>query len=249
MERMQPHSVDLILCDPPYGMTACAWDKALPSDALFSAFNRVKKPDAAILLFAAQPFATALINADRKAFRYEIIWVKNRFGNFLNAKKMPLRAHENILVFYDKLPVYHPQKHPAQALPRSAKRSAGARAGGAQGSACYRDFSRPEYHYLDDGTRYPCDVVSFPCVTDTGPDRHPTQKPVALLSYLIKTYSDPGGLVLDACMGSGSTGVAAIQTGRRFIGFETDPHFFDVASRRAQDTYGRLQTDLSVPLK
>ena len=238
MRSLPDASVDLILCDPPYGITNCAWDTALPSDALFDAFKRIKRPNAAMLLFATQPYATELINANRKAFRYEIIWIKNRFGNFLNAKRMPLRAHENILVFYDALPTYHPQKHTAERSKNSRGRTQKARLLSAQGSACYRDFARPDYKYLDDGTRYPCDVVSFPCVTETGPNRHPTQKPVPLLSYLIRTYSSPGDLVLDACMGSGSTGVAAVQAGRRFVGFETDAHFFDVAKRRilAADT-------------
>ena len=232
MRKIPDASVDLILCDPPYGITHCAWDKVLPIDRLFAEYNRVKKPNAAILLFAAQPFASDLAAGNRKAYRYEIVWVKNKPVNFLNAKKMPLRAHENILVFYDSLPTYHPQKRIVGTLKKGGSQQAARK--NAQSSACYRDFRNPSYQYVDDGTRYPYDVVYFSCVTDTGPDRHPTQKPVPLLSYLIETYSNSGDLVLDSCMGSGSTAVAAAKTGRRFVGFETDPHYFDVSLRRAE---------------
>jgi site-specific DNA-methyltransferase (adenine-specific) len=227
MKSIPNGSVDLILCDPPYGITDCSWDKALPAGPLFQEYSRVAKENAAIVLFAAQPYATDLINAYRRAFRYELIWRKNKPGNFLNAKRMPLRAHENILVFYKKLPTYNPQKTAA------ARTSAGRKRGGrSQDSACYRSFSKPDYCYVDDGTRYPQDVLDFPCVTLTGPDRHPTQKPTDLIAYLIRTYSNSGDLVLDTCMGSGTTAVAALREGRRFIGFETDARYCAIARGR-----------------
>lgn len=194
-------------------------------------YHRICKPNAAIILFSAQPFTTDLINSNRKEFRYEIIWQKTQPLGFLNANKMPLKAHENICVWYKKLPTYNPIKHAS-----SGNGIGRVRTKKADRAIHYGHVT--EQDYKDDGTRYPHDVIQFSNwngalfgKTDKAV-KHPTTKPVLLLEYLIKTYSNEGDTVLDNCMGSGSTGVACVNTGRNFIGIELDYHYFEVAQER-----------------
>lgn len=228
MSKLADGSVDAIIADPPFQSTDCAWDKRLPLDEMWAQFNRVTKRDAAIVLFAQLPFAVDLINANRKMFRYEWVWSKPKAVGFLNANKMPLRAHENVLVFYRALPTYNPQFSTGKPYTRRQKDEP---FGGVY-------HGRRESITVNDGNRYyPRDVIQFAQpVPNSKTERriHPTQKPVALMEFLVKTYTNEQETVLDATMGSGSTGVACINSRRRFIGFETDKTFFDAARERLQ---------------
>lgn len=221
MKDIPDNSIDMVLCDLPYGTTQCEWDVKLPFEPLWAEYKRIVKENGAILLFAQQPFETDLINSNRKMFRYEWVWEKSRPMGFLNANKMPLRAHENICVFYRRLPLYNPQKTEATGKPRLNK--CGDRYSG------YGKYVRQDT--WDDGSRYPRDVIRF--AVHEG--RHAAQKPVELCEYLIKTYTNEGEVVLDNCMGSGSTGVACVNCGREFIGIEKDAGFFEIARSRIEE--------------
>lgn len=227
MRLLPSNSVDMVLCDPPYGITRCSWDTVIPLDAMWEQYLRLVKENGAIVLFSAQPFTSALVQSQPKFFRYEWIWEKPIATNFLNAKKAPLRAHENILVFYRKPPDYHPQ------MTHGHKRSRGHQhyMRGGDGTSIYGKETRDATY--DSTDRYPRDVQFFPAVPYT--ERIvPTQKPVELCEFLIRSYTSPGELVLDSCMGSGTTAEASVRTGRHYIGFETDPDRCDAANRRAE---------------
>lgn len=219
-------SIDLVLCDLPYGTTRNKWDKIIDLDKLWEHYNRIIKDNGAIVLFSQQPFSSKLIESNPKMFRYEWIWVKEQGTGFLNAKKMPLKSHENILVFYKKPPVYNPQMRTGFKPYKAKQKSAGSN----------YNKSKPVVT-ISNGERYPLDVISF---KHDGKKLHPTQKPVALLEYLIKTYTNEGGLVLDNCMGSGSTGVAALELDRNFIGIELDKHYFDTATKRIEEINAKV---------
>ena len=212
-------SVDLILCDLPYGTTDNEWDIILPFDELWREYNRIIKDNGAIVLFSQMPFGAYLINSNKKNFRYEWIWEKEGVTGFLNAKKCPLKKHENILVFYKQLPTYNPQGLRLLDKPLHRKK---------REKSCPNYKMTKERAYTQTHTNYPTDILQFS--RDKG--LHPTQKPVKLLEYLIKTYTHEGELVLDNCMGSGSTGEACLNTSRRFIGIEKDEIFFKVAKER-----------------
>lgn len=234
MQKIPDKSVDMILCDLPYGTTQCKWDSVIPFLPLWEQYERIIKDNGAIVQFSTQPFTTDLINSNRKLFRYEIVWKKTVGTNFLNANRMPLRAHENILVFYKKLPVYNPQKT------RKINQNYGkTRIKNADRMKQYGKVAAQDY--TDTGERYPVDVIEFSnwngvvYGNTNKATKHPTQKPVALLEWLIKTYSNEGELVLDNCMGSGSTGVACVNTNRRFIGIELDDNYFNIAEKRINE--------------
>lgn len=227
MRRLPQNSVDMILCDLPYGSTQCWWDTCLPFAELWECYQYVAKPDAAIVLFAAQPFASMLIASNLPQFRYQWIWEKGNATNFLNAKKQPLRAHESIAVFYGKQPTYNPQMTHGHKRKTAKCKTVN--------SECYgKALELTEY---DSTSRYPRDVLFFSSDKQRA-NLHPTQKPVALTEYLVRTYTNPGDLVLDNCMGSGTTGVACANTGRRFIGMELDVGYFGTASQRIAAAYG-----------
>lgn len=228
MSKLDAGSVDAIICDPPFATTDCAWDLRLPMQEMWEQFNRVTKENAAIVLFSQLPFAVDLINANRKMFRYEWTWVKPKACGFLNANKMPLRAHENILVFYRKLPTYNPQFHKGKAYERLQQAEPRDRQRVYQGRGA--NFTKNDGNHY-----YPHDVIKFtqPVANSKREPRvHPTQKPVDLMEFLVKTYTNERELVLDATMGSGSTGVACMNSRRRFIGFETDAKFFELSRQR-----------------
>lgn len=215
-------SVDLVCCDMPYGTTQCKWDSVIDLQALWAEYWRVCKPNAAVVLFSQTPFDKVLGVSNLKNLKYEIIWEKTSATGHLNAKKMPMKAHENILVFYKKLPTYNPQK--TQGHTRKTSKT-----GKKYDSDCYGDESNKPFY--DSTERYPRSVQIFPTDKQTL-KLHPTQKPVALMEWLIKTYSNEGETVLDNTMGSGTTGVACKNTGREFIGIELDSEYFDIASNR-----------------
>jgi site-specific DNA-methyltransferase (adenine-specific) len=211
----------MVLCDLPYGTTRNKWDSVLPLDELWRHYKRICR--GAIVLTAQSPFDKVLGASNLEMLRYEWIWRKEAGTGFLNAKRAPLKAHENILVFYDKLPTYNPQMREGF-KPYRAKYSAKNLMSKNYGDAKIIDAVEKEYV-----GRYPLSVLDFPR------DRlkaHPTQKPVGLMEYLIRTYTDAGQTVLDNCMGSGSTGVACRNTGREFIGIEKDADYFALARRR-----------------
>ena len=229
MQSIPDGSVDMVLCDLPYGVTRNRWDTVIPFEPLWEQYHRVCKRNAAVVLFGQMPFGARLIMSNPREFRYEWIYEKTNPSGFLNSHKMPMKAHENIMVFYRRLPDYHPIRR------EGFKPYVNRKPGLAPGSTNYRDFKRLAYS-SPDGTRFPVDVIRFSNPSwgrDTG--AHPTQKPVALLEYLIKTYTAEGETVLDNCMGSGSTGVAAVNTGRSFIGIELDGGYFDIAKRRIEE--------------
>lgn len=239
MKNIPDGSVDLVLADPPYGTTQIKWDNPLDWDNTWIEIKRITKPNAATVIFSSQPFTTDLIQSNRKMFRYEIIWEKTLPSGFLNAKRMPLRTHENILVFYKNLPTYNPQKSKVTRSDVGRERQNSGRA------SQYNEFRNNEWRWVEDGTRYPTDVIKFSNwngalfgKTDRA-TKHPTQKPVDLLEYLIKTYSNDGETVLDFTMGSGSTGVACINTNRNFIGIELDADYFKIAEKRIADTQNK----------
>lgn len=223
MLEIPTHSVDMILCDLPCGSTCCKWEVVIPIEPLWSQYRRIAKPDCAIILMATQPFASLLISSMPKLFRYDLIWEKSSATGHLNAKKMPMRAHESILIFYKKNPVFNPIKTSGHI--RKFARAERFRLGSEL-------YGREKGVTLHDSTdRYPGSVIKFP--SDKQKSKlHPTQKPVALMEYLIKTYSDPGDIILDNAMGSGTTGLASIKTGRNFIGIEKDECYFEIAKQR-----------------
>lgn len=223
LPTLEDESVRLILADPPFDTTSNVWDRALDMDAIWPHIRRVRTPAAATLLFAQQPFASDLINSNRREYRYEWIYCKRGAVGFLNSHKMPLRAHELILTFYMRLPTYYPQM-------QSGGKPYIRRHAGDGTTTNYRSYGASVT--VSDGSRYPTDVLSGFAMQRGA---HPTQKPTDLLAYLIRTYTDPGDTVLDFCMGSGSTCVAALQEGRKAIGIELDKDYYDTAVKRCQE--------------
>lgn len=226
MKKIPDGSVSMVLCDLPYGATARnEWDKKIPFEPLWEEWKRILKPNGVVALWSQQPFTSELVMSNQKWFRYEWIIEKTNSTGFLNAKKMPLKAHETVLIFYKMLPIYHPQK--------------------TTGHKPVHTYTK----HFDNGSnygesligvsgggntdRYPRDVLKFQWDTQKS-KLHPTQKPVAANEYFIKTYTDEGDIVLDCCMGSGSTGVAAVKLNRNFIGIEMNKEYFDVAVERIE---------------
>ena len=221
MKDIPDKSIDMILCDLPFGTTRNKWDSVIPLDKLWEQYNRIIKEGGAIVLFSQMPFTAELTHSNLKYFRYEWIWEKDNGTGFLNAKKMPLKIHENILVFYKKTPTYNPQMRKGF-KPYKCK----------QGRHSSNYGAYEQGHITEsNGERYPIDIIKFK--KDSG--LHPTQKPVALLEYLIKTYTNENDVILDNCMGSGSCGVAAINTGRSFIGIELEEKYLNIAKERIEN--------------
>ncbi len=220
LRSLPRHSVDMLLTDPPYGTTRNFWDVPLPVPELWEAVKWAVKPEGAVLFFAQCPYDKVLGASNLSMLRYEWIWYKERGTGFLNANRAPLKKSENILVFYQKAPLYNPQFTYGKPYSRVHARSGT--------SPNYGKFERQSSE-SSDGRRYPGNVLFVPTVTG---GIHPTQKPVELCEYFIKTYTRPGELVADICAGSGTTAVAALNAGRRFVCFETAPAFYAAASER-----------------
>ena len=226
MKRIPDKSVDMILCDLPYGTTACKWDTIIPLEKLWEQYERVIKDNGAIVLTASQPFTSTLVSSNYKKFRYEWIWEKNQGVNFLLAKKQPLKVHENILIFYKKTPNYNPQMEIGKPYTSG------------KGDSGEVTNKVKKIQTKNKGTRYPKTVQKIK--REFG--LHPTQKPVALFEYLIKTYTNEGEIVLDNCMGSGTTAIACINTERNFIGFELDKTYYEKSLKRIKEH--TTQTDI-----
>lgn len=226
MKGISDKSVDLILCDLPYGTTACPWDIIIPFDKLWEQYNRICKSSAAVVLFASQPFTTDLILSNRKNFKYSLVWNKNVPTGMAAAKYRPMKYHEDILVFHREQPTYNP----------IMKERVGV------GKACYNydhycgDSNHVKLNKIkkkyDPNFVQPSSVLDFKVVPNRNGKLHPTQKPVELLEYLIKTYTNEGDLVLDNCAGSGSTLIAAKNLNRQFIGIEKEKEYYDICLER-----------------
>lgn len=229
MKDIPDRSVDMILCDLPYGTTQCKWDSIIPLEPLWKQYNRIIKDHGAILLFAQTPFDKVLGASNIAMLRYEWIWEKTQATGHLNAKKMPMKAHENILVFYKKLPIYHPQMTEGHAPIHSYTKYISTQ----NNTEIYGKMSK-ELSGGGETTRYPRSVLTFASDKQTC-HLHDTQKPLALCEYMVKTYSNEGDLILDNCMGSGTSGVAAKNLGRKFIGIELEPKYFEIAQKRIQE--------------
>ena len=233
LKQIPDHSVDMILTDPPYGTTACKWDTVIPFEMMWEQLYRVTKPNGIILLFSNGLFTIDLINSNRKDFKYKLIWQKNVPTGMSSAKYRPMKYYEEILVFYRERGTYNPQKKPRVGV----------------GKACYNydhycgknnhiDLKKVKKKYDPDYVQ-PSDVLKFNVVPNRNGKLHPTQKPVELLEYLINTYSNDNDTVLDFTMGSGSTGVACVNTNRNFIGIELDDKYFNIAEQRITEANSR----------
>lgn len=227
MKLIDDKSIDMILCDLPYGTTRNKWDSIIPLDKLWEQYERIIKDNGAIVLSAQTPFDKILGCSNLKLLKYEWIWEKNKATGFLNSKKMPLKAHENILVFYRKLPVYNPQGLVKKNQPTINKGDRGKKIEGAGGT----NYDKATKDSIQEYENYPKDILRFNVVMKP---THPTEKPIDLFEYLIKTYTNEGETVLDNCMGSGTTAIACINTNRNYIGFELDKHYCDIANERIQ---------------
>ena len=240
MKGIEDKSVDAIICDPPFGTTDCKWDSIIPFDKLWEAYNRIIKDNGAIVLFGSEPFSTLLRSSNLKDYKYDWIWEKSKgsCSGFVHAKNMPLKQHEIVSVFSkgamghksllgDKRMTYNPQGLIYKPTKETSKNKFGSTIG-----------KRPSQvdNYTREYTNYPTSILQFK--SERG--LHPTQKPVALLEYLIKTYSNEGELILDNCMGSGSTCVAAINTKRDYIGIEMDENYYNIAVKRVNDAKSEL---------
>lgn len=235
MKDIPDGSIDMILADLPYGATRNMWDSVLDLEKLWEQYNRIIKLNGAILLFGQGTFTAKVMLSNEKMHRYNLIWDKVLTSGFLNANRMPLRSHEDITVFYKKLPTYNPQKvlgkkNHSKGSPRE-----------------YQNNNYGEFYFIDNSEelgnlKHPKSILTFekphPSVC-----KHPTQKPVPLMEYLIKTYTNEGETVLDNCMGSGTTGVACVNTGRNFIGMELEQEYFDIAAQRIAEAQAHLQEE------
>ena len=228
LATLAPGSVDMILNDPPYGTTACAWDSVLPLPEMWAAYWRLLKTNGPAVLTSGQPFTSALVMSQIDRFKYGLVWNKVLPRGHLNAKKQPLRVHEDVNVFYQAPPIYNPQKTDGHKRKIAHTRYEK----GGDGSQVYGKEIR-NTHY-DSTERYPTSIITVSNADQSG-KFHPTQKPVALFEYLIRTFTNPGELVLDPTAGSGTTAVAAIQAGRRWICIERDPEYFFKACARVYD--------------
>ncbi len=219
MREIPDGSVDMVLADLPYGTTQCKWDVLIPFEKLWLEYWRVLRADGAVVLFGTEPFSSLLRNSQVQHFRYDWVWEKRHFVNFAAAKKQPLKIHETVSVFSRKQATYNPQGIVRIHKVTKQGRKASSIIGGSERASSY----------IQEWTNYPTSVLLCP---REGGRFHPTQKPIPLLDYLVRTYTDAGQLVLDNTMGSGSTGVAAIQAGRRFVGVEKEPAYFEIAAER-----------------
>lgn len=210
MKQLPDNSIDMVLCDLPYGTTQNKWDSVIPLDELWKQYRRVVKDNGAIVLTSQGMFTAELMLSNPSMFKYKWVWEKSKSTNFLNAKKQPLRKHEDVCVFYKKQPIYHPQMIEGEPYDKGVRKN--------QLSGSYGDFL--PVHVQSDGKRYPTDIIYFKTAESEGKVYHPTQKPIELGRYFVRTYTDPGAVVLDNTSGSGSFLVAALLEGRNFIGIE-----------------------------
>lgn len=230
MKQIDDKSIDCIICDLPYGTTQCKWDTIIPFEPLWKQYDRIIKDNGAIVLFGSEPFTSELIHSNIKNFKYNWIWQKDKATGHLNAKKQPMRITETISVFYKRQCLYNPQlidKPKENIRPATVKRN---------NIQNYGKMDKQSVRTIPLDKSYPNNILKFRgCFGDKGRSYHPTEKPVLLIEYLIRTYTEVGELILDNCIGSGTTAIAAINTGRNYIGFEKDGVYFDVANQRVKE--------------
>jgi len=233
MKSIPDKSIEAVITDPPYGTTACSWDSVIPFDLMWEQLNRVVKPNGAIVLFGSEPFSSVLRMSNIKNYRYDLIWNKIRAAGFLNANRMPLKQHENISLFYKKLPTYNPQKYIDKPYDKTKY----------NGKDMKENVlgSYTQKSNKNNGERFPKSILTFSQNWSRQQQVHPTQKPVPLMEYLIKTYTNENETVLDFTMGSGSTGVACLNTKRNFIGIEKEQKYYDIAKSRITQAQNELK--------
>ena len=249
MKQLPDKSIDMVLCDLPYGTTQNKWDSVIPLGGLWQQYRRIVKDDGAIVLTSQGMFTAELMVSNPKMFRYKWIWEKSKSTNFLNAKKQPLRKHEDVCVFYRRQPVYHPQMIDGEPYDKGIRKN--------QMSGSYGDFQPVHVH--SDGKRYPTDIIYFKTAESEGKVFHPTQKPVELGRYFVRTYTNPGDIVLDNTSGSGSFLVAALLEGRNFVGIEKnenvalfkkgDIDYIAVTKKRLRDAWNSMSQEVKESLK
>lgn len=249
MKQLPDKSIDMVLCDLPYGTTQNKWDSVIPLGELWQQYRRIVKDDGAIVLTSQGMFTAELMVSNPKMFRYKWIWEKSKSTNFLNAKKQPLRKHEDVCVFYRKQPVYHPQMMDGVPYDKGIRKN--------QLSGSYGDFQPVHVH--SDGKRYPTDIIYFKTAESEGKVFHSTQKPVKLGRYFVRTYTNPGDIVLDNTSGSGSFLVAALLEGRNFVGIEKnenvalfkkgDIDYIAVTKKRLRDAWNSMSQEVKESLK
>ncbi len=229
MKEIPDESIDFICCDPPYGTTSIKWDSVLDFNKMWDQYDRIIKPKGVMCLFGSQPFSAQLICSKLEWFRYELVWNKNKCGSPGLAKKRPMKTHENILIFYKNAGgTYNPQMTEGKPFKRKSKNKEGY-----VGKKNDHGYGlKPRKEFENKGTRYPKSILNISRNFSAQQQIHPTQKPVPLMEWLIKTYSNEGEVVLDNCMGSGSTGVAAVRLNRKFIGMEYDDQYFEICQER-----------------
>lgn len=227
MKQISDKSIDMICCDLPYEVTQNKADIKIPFEPLWKEYNRIIKDNGCIALFAQGIFYVDLVNSNRKMFRYDLVWDKVLTSGFLNAKRMPLRQHEQIAIFYKKQPTYNPQMLKGKPYERHLKYN--------ENRPNNHNWGIKNVNVVNNGTRYPESVIFFQQKWRRQDQIHPTQKPVELLEWLIKTYTNENDLVIDATMGSGTTGVACKNTNRNFIGIELDENYFNIAKERIEN--------------
>jgi site-specific DNA-methyltransferase (adenine-specific) len=225
MPSIPDKGIDMILCDLPYGTTQNKWDSVMPFNLLWMQYNRVIKDDGVIALTGQSLFSVKLILSNEEYYRYTLIWDKTKAGGFLNAKRMPLQSHEDILIFYKKLPVYNPQMVEGKPYKKRAVTNGDGKN--------YGKFNRAGQTAINEGVRYPRSIIKVS--NDNHGSLHPTQKPVALFEYLIKTYTNEGDLVLDNCAGSGTTGIACKNLNRNYILIEKEPKYYEIILKRLNE--------------
>ena len=229
MPSIPDKSIDMILCDLPYGTTACKWDTVIPFEPLWKEYKRLIKDNGAIVLTASQPFTSALVMSNPDMFRYDWVWDKRKPSNFLNANRTPLMKHESVLIFYNLFPVYNPQKTTGKTRYKGGKKYAN--------NGCYGDYG--EYERVQYNEYFPKSIIEISNAKQKG-KVHPTQKPVALFEYLIRTYTNEGETVLDNCIGSGTTAIACINTNRNFIGIEKEEKYVGIARKRIAEYHRQM---------
>ena len=242
MRSIPDKSIDMILTDPPYGVLNkdnpdAKWDAIIPFKDMWREYTRITKPESAIILFGQGMFSADLMHSNREMWRYNLIWEKDRPTGFLNAARMPLRSHEDIMVFYDRLPTYNPQMTPCKPSERVHPIGNGPHT---DRNRQYGNFSRVHNPTIRD-EKFPKSVIHVKKEHECKGDDHPTQKPVELCEWLIATYTNKGDVVLDSCMGSGTTGVACANLGRDFIGIEANPKYYEMANIRLRESGAEIR--------
>lgn len=235
MKDIPYKSIDMILCDLPYGITACKWDVIIPLEPLWEQYERIIKDNGTIVLFGREPFSSKVRLSNEKHYKYDWIWEKSKAANFLSSKQMPLMAHENIMIFYRTLPTYNPQKTSGKPYNKGYEKRNEIDAFGKIGNG--------NLLINENGYRNPRSVIYFRTAESEG-RLHPTQKPIALFEYLIKTYTNEGELVLDNCSGSGTTAIACINTNRDYICMEKDSNYFNISKERVAKHLAEKQNEI-----